>query len=109
MKKLISLLLALVMMFALTACGGPDMQPTIDKFNETADVFAEVATAINADPSIVPEEGIDFMIELSGALEEHRALLESGEELPEEQLAEMNAWYDQVQERLAAIKAELGL
>ena len=109
MKKLVSLLMAFVMLFALTACGGPDIQPTIDKFNETATAFDEIATAINADPSIVPEEGITFMTELAGALEEHKALLESGEELTEEQLAEMNGWYDQVQERLAAIKTELGL
>jgi len=109
MKKLITIVLAAVMCLALVACGGPDRQPAIDAFNKAKDAFNEVATVINADIESYDEEVIDTMIEMSEVLEQHKALLEGEDELTQEKLDEMIAWYGEVEEWVDAVKADLGI
>ena len=83
MKKVIAILMVLATCFALIACGGPDRQPAIDAFNEAKNAFNEVAVIINADI-----ESYD-------------------EELTQEKLDEMIAWYDTVKEWAADVKTVL--
>ena len=109
MKKLISLLLALIMCLSLAACGGPDKQPAIDAFNAANTAFAEVANQMNENPEAFPEDTVESMIELGEVLAEHKAMLEGDEELSEEKLEEMIAWYATVEEMIAEIKVELGI
>ena len=110
MKKLITLVLALVMCLSLVACGGgPDKQPAIDAFNQAKDSFNAVAAEINKEPDAYAQEVIDTMIEMANLLEEHGTLLSSDEELSQEQLDEMIAWYADVEEWVADVKADLGM
>lgn len=109
MKKLIALVLALVLCLAVAACGGPDRQPAIDAFNKARDAFNEVATVINADIEAYDEEVITTMTEMANLLEEHRQVLEGNEELTQEKLDEMLAWYGEVETWVASVKADLGM
>ena len=109
MKKLISLVLALMMCLSLAACGGPDKQPAIDAFNRAKDSFNEVAMEINKEPDAYAQEVIDTMIEMANLLEEHGKVLSGSEELSQEQLDDMIAWYADVEAWVADVKAELGM
>lgn len=109
MKKLISVLLALIMCLSLVACGGPDKQPAIDAFNAANTAFAEVANAMNENPEVFPEDVIDSMVSLGETIAEHKALLAGDEKLSEEQLEEMIAWYATVEEMMTELKAEYGI
>ena len=110
MKKVVALLLAVVMCIALVACGGGvDRQPAIDAFNAASSAFDEVANIINADPEVYDQEVIDTMIEMSEVMTEHKALLEGDDELTQETLDEMIAWYGDVEQWVADVKAELGI
>ena len=110
MKKLITLVLTLVMCLSLVACGGgPDKQPAIDAFNQAKDSFNAVAAEINKEPDAYAQEVIDTMIEMANLLEEHGTLLSSDEELSQEQLDEMIAWYADVEEWVVDVKADLGM
>lgn len=106
MKKLISLVLALVLCLALAACAA-DRQPAIDAFNHAKDGFNEVANIINADIEAYDEEVIEVMTEMANTLELHKQRLEGDEELTQEQLDEMIAWYADVEEWVASVKEEL--
>ena len=98
------------MCLSLVACGGgPDKQPAIDAFNKAKDSFNEVAAEINKEPEAYSEDVIDTMVQMANLLEEHGDLLSSDEELSEEQLNEMIAWYAEVEEWVAAAKADLGM
>lgn len=107
MKKIIAFALALVLALSLVACGGPDKQPAIDAFNKTSAAFNEVAAIINADIESYDAESIATMTEMAQVLQEHGALLSGSTELTEEKLAEMIAWYAEVDEWVAAVKANL--
>ena len=109
MKKFIALLLALVMGLSIVACGGPDKQPAIDAFNHAKDAFNEVSAEINKEPDAYAEEVIDTMIEMANLLQQHGEILGSDQEITQEQLDEMIAWYADVEEWVAAIKVELGM
>jgi len=109
MKKLIALLLALVMCLSLAACGGPDKQPAIDAFNAANTVFNEVANVMNENPDDFDQEMFDGMNSIATALAEYRELLESDEEITEEMLDEMIAWFASVEEVIAETKAEYGI
>ena len=110
MKKLLSLLLTLIMCLSLMACSsGPDKQPAIDAFNNEKDSFNEVAVEINKEPDAYAQEVINVMIDMANLLEEHGKLLSGDEVISEEQLNEMIAWYADVEEWVASVKAELGM
>ena len=109
MKKIVAMILALVLCLTLAACGGADKQPAIDAFNKANTAFTEVATAINADIEAYDDEVIEVMTEMAGVLAQHKELLESDEELTEEKLNEMIAWYGEVEQWVADVKTELGM
>ena len=109
MKKISSLLLALIMCMSLVACGGPDKQPAIDAFNKASDAYDEVATIINENPDAYDQEVIDTLNEMADVLIQHKELLESGDEIEQEKLDEMIAWYGDVEAWVADVKAELGI
>ena len=109
MKKITSLLLAFIMCMSLVACGGPDKQPAIDAFNKASDAYDEVATIINENPDAYDQEAIDTLNEMADVLIQHKELLESGDEIEQEKLDEMIAWYGDVEAWVADVKAELGI
>ena len=109
MKKITSLLLAFIMCMSLVACGGPDKQPAIDAFNKASDAYDEVATVINENPDAYDQEVIDTLNEMADVLIQHKELLESGDEIEQEKLDEMIAWYGDVEAWVADVKAELGI
>ncbi len=109
MKKLLALLIALVLCASLVSCGGPDRQPAIDAFNKVSTAFDQVSAVINSDPDAYDEEVIDVMIEMANVLIQHKELLEGDQELTQENLDEMIAWYDEAAEWVDTVKAELGI
>ena len=109
MKKIVGLLLIMAICVSLVACGGADKQPAIDAFNKAKDSFNSVAAVINADPDSYDEEVINTMIDMANVLKEHGDLLSSSEAIEQEQLDEMIAWYADVEEWVANVKAELGI
>ena len=106
MKKLTSLLLALMMCLSLAACGGDsgaDAQPAIDAFNAAADAFDAVANAVNENVEAYPQELIDTLNDMADAMLQAKELLESDTELTEEKvteltgnLADIEAWAEDV-------------
>lgn len=92
MKKLISLLLALVLCFALVACGdsGPDKQPAIDAYVEVCENYNQLVNLLNENIDAIPEEEIEFYNGCSELLEEYGAkLADENAELTQEELDEM--------------------
>lgn len=104
MKKVIAFALALVLSLSLVACGGADKQPAIDAFNKTSTAFNEVAAIINADIESWDAESVEVMKEMAEVLKQHGDLLSSDKEITEESLAEMIAWYGEVDQWVASIK-----
>ena len=107
MKKMIALTLVLVLCLSLVACGAPDKQPAIDAFNKASTAFDEAANIINENPGAYDEEVITTMNEMADVMLQHKALLEGDEEISEEKLNEMIAWYGEVEAWVAEVKAEL--
>lgn len=104
MKKIIAFVMALVLSLSLVACGGADKQPAIDAFNKTSTAFNEVAAIINADIESWDEESVEVMTEMANVLKQHGELLSSNQEISEESLAEMIAWYAEVDQWVASVK-----
>lgn len=109
MKKLITLMMALVMALSLVACGGPDKQPAMDAYNKASAAFNEAADLINQNPDMYDQEVFDTMNAMADVLNQHAALLESDQEISEEKLNEMIEWYGTVEDWVADIKTDLGL
>ncbi|MBE6824390.1 MAG: hypothetical protein E7513_03480 [Ruminococcaceae bacterium] len=107
MKKLVALLLAVIMCFALVACGGPDRQPAIDAFNEASAAFDALANEVNANPDAYSQEVFDTLNEMADVMIQHKELLEGDEEISQEKLDEMIAWYGEVNDWVASVEAEL--
>ena len=93
MKKLISLLLALMMCISLAACGGPDKQPAIDAYN-------------NADPETYADY-ISEMNRLSGNLNQVGEALQNDDDIKQETLDQWIKVCTEVEQWATAAKAEL--
>jgi len=117
MKKLISLLLALVMCLSLVACGGGvDKQPAIDAFNSAVTKFDELSTEMNKNIQLYPEDLVDTMIEMSEGLAEHKAILEGEQELSQEDVDmlvgvfnDVENWVDETMPELETYLEALGV
>ncbi|MBR4018257.1 MAG: hypothetical protein IKK12_01730 [Clostridia bacterium] len=110
MKKILALVLVLAMALSFAGCGGPDRQPAIDAFNAANTAFTEVAEAVNSGAVAMEQADVDYLVELSGIIEDHKAVLvDDSIELTEENLEEMIGWYAQVEASMAEIKAAYGM
>lgn len=110
MKKLVAVMLVLVLCAAFVACGNKvDKQPAIDAMNEAGVLYNEVAEAVNADPDTYGEEAFTFMQELGDELMTNQEWLLSDEEITQEQLDELIAWYGDVVTRMTEIKDAYGI
>lgn len=106
MKKLVSLLLALMMCVSLAACGGPDKQPAIDAYNKAAAAFNEVADILNADPETYADY-ISEMNRLSGELNQVGEALQNDNDIKQETLDQWLKVCTEVEQWATAAKAEL--
>lgn len=97
MKKLSAIIMAMVMSLSLVACGGVDIQPAIDAFNNASTAYDAVSNKVNAEIEAYPEEFVTTMNELADTMLEYKAVLESGEELTEEQVNEMITVFAEVE------------
>lgn len=100
--------MALIMCLSLVACGAPDRQPAMDAFNKTSAAFNEIGAVINADPGAYDQEVIDTMVEMANLLNQYKEILEGDNDLSEEDLDNMIAWFGTVDEWIADVNAELG-
>lgn len=89
MKKIITLLAAMVMCVNLIACGGVDKQPAIDAYNELCDNYNVFVELVNEEIDSVPQEDIDELNELTATMDEYAELLDSDTELTQEEVDEM--------------------
>lgn len=97
MKKLIALLLALVMCFALVSCGdsGPDKQPAIDAYNVMVENYNKFAEIGNQHIDEIAQEDVDFFNSCVDVINEYGAQLESDTEFTQEELDEMVAMFEE--------------
>ena len=96
--KLLALLLALVMVFGLTACGeNPKKDEAIDAFNKTSTAFNEVANIVNENADSMKEDDIKTFQEMSELLTTYKNLLEGDGEISDEKYDEMITWFGTVQ------------
>lgn len=96
-KRLCAILLAMTVSLSLTACGGADTQPAIDAFNSASNAYEVVANQVNADSEAFSEELIASLNEVADSMFEYKDILESGEELTEEQVTEMIQVFEEVE------------
>jgi hypothetical protein len=109
MKKIIATILLAVICLSFVACGGTDKQPAIDAFNATSQNFNELATAINADIEAYDEEVITTLTDMANLLAQYQEILSGDQEISQENLDEMIAWFADVDEWIDAVKAELSV
>ena len=103
-------MLILVVCLTLVACGGPDLDGVSAAYTKASTAFNEVATYMNENADTFGEEETSFMIEMAGALEDTKAEVEAnGKDLTQEQVDEYTAWYEDVYERMEAIKEAYGI
>ena len=102
MKKLIALSLALMMMFALAACGGPDKQPAIDAYNKLAANYNTFVAQENENLDAWAEEDIEYMNEIAAVITEYSEKLSGDTEFTQEQIDELKAHVDEINYDVAA-------
>ena len=108
-KKLSILLLTLAMCMSLVACsGGINKQPAIDAFNKASTAYDSLADEVNANADLYSQELFDILNEIADTMKEHKAILESDQELTQEKIDEMIATYENVESQIADLKANLG-
>lgn len=108
MKKVTAFFVMVAMCFALVACGGPDVQPAIDAFNSASDVFDRLGNTLNTNADAYPQELFDTMNAKADEMIAYKEVLESGEELTEEQVAEMIEVFAGVEAWALETEANLG-
>ena len=106
--KLLALLLALVMVFGLTACGeNPKKDEAIDAFNKTSTAFNEVANIVNENADSMKEDDIKTFQEMSELLTTYKNLLEGDGEISDEKYDEMITWFGTVLNLISQVKTYL--
>ena len=96
MKKLIALLLALVMCLPLAACGGVDVQPAIDAYNQCSETYNKFAEVGNEHLEDFTDAEIDELNACADALNEYAEILESDTEFTQEEVDEMVALFNEL-------------
>lgn len=99
MKKLISVLLTLALCLSLAACGSsaPDKQPAVDAFNNASAAYDALVDKINPNIDSYDAEFIDIMKEMGSALTDHKNILESDQELTEEEIQNLIGVFGEVE------------
>ena len=97
MRKICALILAIVMCLSLVGCGGADKQPAIDAFNKASSGFDVLVAKMNENIDVIPEDMISMMTELADGMLKYKTLLESDEDVTEEQVEEMIAKFAEVE------------
>ncbi|MBQ4538637.1 MAG: hypothetical protein II995_03405 [Oscillospiraceae bacterium] len=118
MKKLVALLIAMAMTLSLAACGGSSDQPAapaapaaptasaaptldkqdaIDAFNKASTIYDALVNKMNAEIELYPADLIEVMNEMADAMIENKEILESDQELTEENVKEMIAAFAEVE------------
>lgn len=95
MKKLITLLLALVMSINLVACG-VDTQPAIDAYNELAENYNKFVDLGNENLESIPQEDVEFFNELATVIDDYGTKLGNGTEFTQEEVDEMVEMFDEL-------------
>lgn len=107
MKKIITLLVAMVMCVNLVACGGVDTQPAIDAYNELCDNYNKFVELGNASIDEVDEEDIDFFNDLADELDEYREKFDNGAEFTQEEVDEMVEMFNELNDIMVETVEEL--
>ncbi|MGN0171924.1 MAG: hypothetical protein ACI39E_03980, partial [Acutalibacteraceae bacterium] len=101
MKRAITGILALVMIFtmALTGCTANEKrQEALDKHTAIATAFNEVATLINENADSLDVTVISRYQQMSELLNTYTDILQGGGEISDEKYDEMIAWFDEVED-----------
>lgn len=107
MKKIIVLMLAMIMVISLVACGDSKKQELIDSFNEASDEFNETAEYMNAHLDQVDDELISVSQQMSELLTQYKNIIEGDTEISDEQQQEMIDWFATVVDWANEAKTEL--
>lgn len=101
MKKLVSVLLAMILCLSLAACGGPDKQPAIDAQSRAAKLINELASVMNEEPEIFADY-IEELEPMGTTLNECSEALKK--DLTQEELDQWVATCDEIYQRASEIK-----
>lgn len=108
MKKLISTLLAFVLLVSLVACGGenPKLVEAKDAFNALSTQFNEIAALVNENKDALSSEAIDTLNQLSDMLNQYGEVLTSGN-VDDAQLDAILGWFGTAKDGLAVLKEDV--
>lgn len=107
MKKIITLMITLIMVLTLGACGGVDTSEAKAAYTKAQQSFNEVVETINANIDAYTEEEIKVMTDMADVLNKHAELLNSDADIEQEQVDEMIAWYKDVEKWVSQVKEEV--
>ena len=110
MKKLTSLLLALVMCVSLVACGGGgvDKQPAIDAYNQVSENYNAFVDLANAEIESLTDEEIEFFNGCADVLTEYADKLQSDTEFTQEEVDEMVDMFNEFNGIIVETLEEMG-
>lgn len=96
MKKIVTILAAMVMCLNLVACGGPDKQPALDAYNEFAENYNQFVEIGNENLSELSAEDVEFWNEVAATVNEYGTKLEDGTEFTQEEIDDMVAMFNEL-------------
>ena len=80
MKKIITTILLAVLCVSFAACGGGvDRQPAIDAINEASTIYNQIATFVNENPGVIPEEYVNTLADIAEVLVQNQELVVNGD------------------------------
>lgn len=95
MKKLITLLAAMVLCINLVACGGVDTQPAVDAYNELCENYNKFVDIGNENLDAFTEEDIEFFNTCASAIDEYGKELENRTDFTQEEVDEMVEMFEE--------------
>lgn len=108
MKKLISALLAFVLLVSMVACGGenPKLAEAKEAFNGLSTQFNEIAALVNENKDALSSEAIDTLNQLSDMLNQYGEVLTNGN-VDDAQLDAILGWFGTAKDGLAVLKEDV--
>ena len=108
MKKMMTMILALVMILSLTACGGGvDASKALNTFNDTRTQLNAVSTLANDNIALMDQATVDALTKIANVFEGYKGELESDkltQKRADEILSELAAYPDQIAELKAQVE-----